>query len=134
MSEACLDRSYSRFNKIKNGSDKALSGTCLDSLYFGADLSGNRPSQLRRLGGSSLHFALLRSGTAAQAVQHGPGLSAFFQVSLPPIKKEGLSQKYSPYCHSTLYTAQMLKKQHDRTNLTALPFFKLFQKSAFLCI
>ena len=78
MSEACLDRSYSRFNKIKNGNDKALSGTCLDSLYFGADLSGNRPSQLRRLGGSSLHFALLRSGTAAQAVQHGPGLSAFF--------------------------------------------------------
>ena len=87
LSEACLDRSYSRFNKIKNCSDKALSGTCLDSLYFGADLSGNRPSQLRRLGGSSLHFALLRSGTAAQAVQHGPGLSAFFSGQSASHKK-----------------------------------------------
>ena len=87
MSEACLDRSYSRFNKIKNGNDKVLSGTFLDFLYFGADLSGNRPSQLRRLGGSSLHFALLRSGTAAQAVQHGPGLSAFFSGQSASHKK-----------------------------------------------
>ena len=87
MSTTLFSFFYSRFNKIKNCSDKALSGTCLDSLYFGADLSGNRPSQLRRLGGSSLHFALLRSGTAAQAVQHRPGLSAFFSGQSASHKK-----------------------------------------------